>query len=232
MTNRGQILLYLHSRYESILDNTKWVPIALNTNNKSEYHVIHYQKTIVELLPKPYKTSCADYKRRIECLTKCKILYYKQISNQWPSFYYTDDLDSNWYISNTHNRNLEFQSKKRCEKVCGKSADCFKEYFLGTAKIASFLKDTGHNIYVFPPILPNTIFIQSAKMQIEEYLSFIASIISLWFGFSILMLSDVIVLIFSNINKIVYKIKAIYPSFYVNKLEIRMNINSMRMLHK
>ena len=39
-------------------------------------------------------------------------------------------------------------------------------------------------------------------MHIQEFLCFVKHIISLWFGFSIIMLSDVCVLIINKINKI------------------------------
>jgi hypothetical protein len=100
------------------------------------------------------------------------------------------------------NRSLDLIVEKECIKFCGLNDDCFKQYF--TFYSDEEVYDVGDNfvILVYPPDLPTLIFTHLPKMQTEEFICFIASIFSLWFGFSIIMLSDVCSAVSANLVKI------------------------------
>jgi hypothetical protein len=51
--------------------------------------------------------------------------------------------------------------------------------------------DNNSTILIYPPNLPSLIFTHSPKIQIEEFICFIASTVGFWFGFSFIILSVV-----------------------------------------
>ena len=57
----------------------------------------------------------------------------------------------------------------------------------------------GHILIIEYPSHPTTVYEISLKMTFEEYLCLIASIVSLWFGFSILLFTEICPKIFRKI---------------------------------
>jgi hypothetical protein len=101
------------------------------------------------------------------------------------------------------NSSLDLNLSDKCKKYCGNFKDCYKEYFhLDETRMKG---DIYEDFFTFLnlPTLPNTIIKHTAKMHFEEFLCFIASIVSLWFGFSVIMLTDVCLLIVKNFIKII-----------------------------
>jgi hypothetical protein len=200
--NIPQLFLFLHSRHEMITDsfednrvNITFIP---HYTSITKYHI-----TKVQLMPKPYKTSCVDYKKfgyrsRYDCILKCRINYYRKNFKGWPGIYLTDD-SSDEYMLNVleillKNESLDLELGKLCRKFCGIKIDCFREYFSFTESRIEY--DANSTIFIYPPNFPSLIFEHSPKMQLEQFICFIASIVNLWVGLSILMLLDVCSLIF------------------------------------
>jgi len=204
------IRLFIHSREEMIID-------SFEDNMEKIFYVkdltsfIKYNKKIVQLMPKPYQTSCVDYKlfgyrSRYDCLLKCRINFLKKEYNRWPGTYLTDQLSDDYMIDIlshiNKNQSLDFLMGKNCSNACELGNDCFKQYF-------SFkeFKDLGafnNNfcVSILRPDLPDLSFTHLPKVEFEEFICFAASIVSLWFGFSVFMLSDFCLLVINHFNKI------------------------------
>jgi len=92
--------------------------------------------------------------------------------------------------------NLSLEQK--CEKICGLDNDCVKEYF-----IPEYIREVWGNqsftIAVKPQRYPILSIKHSPKIQFEEFMCYITSIFSLWFGFSVIMLSKVCSLILKKL---------------------------------
>ena len=74
--------------------------------------------------------------------------------------------------------------------------DCYQEYYNTIYDKVSYR--FGY-IFIMPPSIPTTIIVHSKKLAFEEFLCYVASMISLWFGFSFIMLSDYYILIVNNV---------------------------------
>jgi len=114
---------------------------------------------------------------------------------------------------------LDLELSKTCDKFCGYFKDCYKEYFhLDERRIK---EDYLENYYIclICPTSSNTIIRHLPKIYLEEFLCFMASILSLWFGFSVIMLTDVCLLFIKNMNNLIFKLKA---NFIIVKLNVRL----------
>jgi hypothetical protein len=166
-------------------------------------------------MPKPYKNYCVDYTKfgfssRTDCIIKCRLKYFRDHYERWPGVYLTENLTNDYMFDAMEvllaNESLDFVLGKSCTKKCGSNTDCLKETFY-LKKSEEIDLDFNSTVFIFPPNLPSLKFENSPKIQVEEFICFIASIVSLWFGFSIIMLSDVCSLIFTIFVKIVNNYK-------------------------
>jgi len=92
-----QLYIYFHSRNEYIYYG--YDRNYLDIVRTSENNVINFYKTQINLMPKPYQTSCFDYRlkgyhSRDDCIFRCITDGYKNFSGEWPQFYYAFDLNS------------------------------------------------------------------------------------------------------------------------------------------
>ena len=96
-----------------------------------------------------------------------------------------------------------FNNSENCIEKCSHWTDCYKEYLIFDGKEARHRNELDFNdkylVLLEFPTHPTTIYEISLKMQFEEYLCLIASILSLWFGFSILMLNEICPQIFRSV---------------------------------
>ncbi len=214
-TTIPSIRLHLHSRNEMITDsyndNMAKITFSFNRISYTNYHM-----TSVQLMPKPYKTSCVNYKEfgynsRADCVAKCKIKYFRNEYKGWPGIYLTEEFSEELMLDIDSllekNESLDLILQKKCIKFCGLNDDCFKQFFGFYSEKEVYDLGDVFMVTVSPPDLPTLIFTHLPKIQVEEFICFIASIVSLWFGFSVMMLSDVCLVVFTNLNKIVYKYK-------------------------
>ena len=76
--------------------------------------------------------------------------------------------------------------------MCGQNTECLKEYFISDSKAYKYPTQKRKNFFLLInfPTHPTTIYEISLKMCFEEYLCLIASILSLWFGFNVVMVTD------------------------------------------
>lgn len=91
--------------------------------------------------------------------------------------------------------------------------DCESEYY-STSIIGQFDRDPvnypkynpWHGIFIYLPSGLNTHYVHSPRLQGVEYVCYFASVVSLWFGFSIITISEALVKAYElyqehNINK-------------------------------
>jgi hypothetical protein len=224
-------IFFLHSRYETVVDSSKWFFTTIEMKNGFKSRLIRYQKTIVNHMPKPYK-SCHHHKNisyhsKADCMFKCKAQNYIKIFGQWPEDYFTNEINSTLLMGQKLNKSMNLYLKTKCEKICDQNIDCFNEYFSLSEKNGES-NSQWQRIVIFAPATANTIIRESAKIQVEEFLCFIASIVSLWFGFSIFMLSNACIFVANYMNIILFKYKTKISNLRVKSLSIQMRVNSRR----
>ena len=78
---------------------------------------------------------------------------------------------------------------KTCHDLLANRIGCDQYYFKLSSKYYKFNNNL-YTICIFAHNYPTVIYELSLKMSFEEYMSLTASIISLWFGFSIIALTD------------------------------------------
>jgi hypothetical protein len=88
------------------------------------------------------------------------------------------------------NLTFNLNAEQKCDKIYGLEKKCVKEYYVPECieyrkRNSYFIFEVKHTLY---PILTIK---RSPKIKFEEFMCFITSIISLWFGFSVIMLSNV-----------------------------------------
>ena len=200
VTKIPQLFLHIHSRnqlplniYKSNFDTVRF--------RKGVANAIKYQKSSVKSLTKPYETNCYDFRQigfnsRKSCFEECQL---KSLEKQWlkhPGLFVVH-ISSNKIMvnmfneSNVEQREVENSVAKKCRQVCPLINDCYREYFTLTKYDQEIYRDQNYLI-IDVPDLPEISIRHSPKIYFEEFISFIGSLISLWFGFSIIMLSKVV----------------------------------------
>jgi hypothetical protein len=137
----------------------------------------------------------------------------------------TDNNESNLLMTeNNFTRNLDLKQNKECKNFCSFNNDCFTEYYVLKHKKEKYLGERDFKIFINRPFFLDLLIKHSPKIQIEEFLCFIASIIGLWFGFSIFMFTDIILLVMNFFIKKVNNYK-INISLKTKKSINRINTN-------
>ncbi|CAG2105369.1 unnamed protein product, partial [Medioppia subpectinata] len=105
-------------------------------------------------------------------------------------------------------QSLNFQSEYSaghstvdCKRVCGESPDCYHEYYQIVQTETYYPWPTNvtgadQTVHVFEftaPSLPMQTYRQNPALSLTEYLCLVSGIFSLWFGFSLLFVSDLCV---------------------------------------
>ncbi len=161
-------------------------------------------------MPKPYKTSCFDYKNfgyysRSDCIFKCKVGNYVKNQSEWPAKFFTDDRKSDLFMNNSGYDSMEFELSIKCRELCGESNDCFAENY----ELSEIRSDGKNGIFIIVislPTIPTLEFTHWPKIYFEEFLCLIGRIFTLWFGFSLVMLSDVCLLVVKQVKNITNKL--------------------------
>jgi hypothetical protein len=236
-------LFYFHSRIESVTEDFRPYPYTLNIQSERQ-SIIRFKKIRVELMSKPYKTSCFDYKNigyysRADCIFKCKVGNYAKNQSEWPAKFYTDDRRSDLVMNESSYNSMEFELSDKCRELCGESKDCFAENY-ELSEIRSYGENGLFTIVIPLPTIPTLIFTHWPKIRFEEFLCFIGSIFSLWFGFSIVMLSDVCLLVVKQVKNVTNKFNTkvtqnnliINNSFQMERIRNRKNFQQKRRFNK
>ena len=133
----------------------------------------------------PSTNPCFEGQTHEDCIINCQIREFIEKTGRHPPINLARS-NSSLYFANKSEYEL-FKWSDRCDRMCGRFTDCYKEYCL--IKDGEILTDYNeYQIMIDFPTHPTTEI--SLKMCFEEYLCLIASILSIWFGFSVIMLSD------------------------------------------
>ena len=212
-------LLHLHNRKQKIKHSLQNGLIVIN-KNKFQKALFSYAKTIIKLLPKPYKhiSLCVDYRlseyeSRYDCLSKCKLNYYINQQEIYPNNYLGYNLN-NYYFKHSQNKNIEMKLANICDLFCGYNDDCYKEYY--NIYQENLRDNKPFQLWLKPPSFPNTVITHSPKIEFQEFLCYISSIISLRFGFSFIMLTDLFVFIYKNFHQYIYRANNVIINNQIN----------------
>lgn len=89
---------------------------------------------------------------------------------------------------------------EQCLQTCTKMENCKNEYY-STSIIGQFDRDPVHypkfnplhGIFIYLPSGLNTRYVHSPRLHLTEYICYFASVFSLWFGFSIIAISQALI---------------------------------------
>ena len=197
----SKLYITFHSRKELIKCFSRQKFIEYKVDYKTCY--LEYHKTVVHSMAKPYETNCMDYRdvgfdSRNDCINKCRIRAFQdQWPNKWPGYYLTDNTSSQLKIDDSYemfgtNLTFDFLFGSKCRPICEARTECYSEYYDLKFKIRGLNFNDSNYLSVASPMVPDLIYTQSPEIHVEEFLTFIGSVVSLWFGFSIIILPKIL----------------------------------------
>ena len=217
--NISKLYVFFHSRKEYLWkfnpkdDGMSWSP------ETKTLHYLAYRKVITRYLPHPFATNCYDYGNdgyisSSHCIAMCKLKHWKKVlGNKWPGYYYTDNQTSDQYIVDIYDmtkydinyikRNIiDKQISLKCAEECKSMTSCNEEsYHVRIMQYDNFYDELW--LLILPPYNPDQIIVYSPAMSLEEFICLVGSLISLYFGFSIIMLSNMMSVVFKySVNKL------------------------------
>ncbi len=158
----------------------------------SNWYEINYSSKSYYLLSSPYQTDCIDYKLNTEylsqkdCIRKCRRRKSIEKCNAMPdrtNFFENElELVSDKVFDEQCTQTIDLN--KTCRSVCP-HMDCIKFYYKPFVSSNYKTKRSISEIAFSITTEPKTSLIYRPKLETIEFLSYIASILSLWFGFSI-----------------------------------------------
>jgi hypothetical protein len=181
--------LYFHDWFDAP-NGYEWNATPINLTN---WYAISYSLDTYRLLPKPYPTDCIDYHIRTEslsrkdCIRKCLIRESidkcNAISNDAQIYEWEIKSPDVKYSDHNCSKNLSLNNK--CNNFC-RHKDCVKTFYKPyvITSFANYTKDA--EILISLPMEPKRIYCYYPKIETIEFLCYLASILSLWFGFSFL----------------------------------------------
>ena len=231
--NISFIHLFVHSRKELI----KPMPpeaegISFSPSNQFAFF-IKYRRVITRSLPLPFDTNCFEYRNEEYisekgCIAQCRLKGWLSVHpNKWRGFNpatNSSDLIMVNVFANRYkykNRTFDKEIKIKCQKECKSMTNCYKEDFELKLIQYQYNSDTIW-VKILPPTIPDQVIQHIPKISFEEFVIFIGSLIGLYFGFSIIMLSNVCSVAFK------YVVQNISINQYLNtKLNSIKNINTI-----
>ena len=185
--------LYLHNGRDHI-DSYDWNALIMK---RGYSYTITYNVRTYRLLQSPYHTDCLHYDLKTEfmsrkdCIRKCKI---KESVNQCSAVAHKSDVFKGEPNVRFSNSTLESDCVKRlplnhlCHNQCHNN-DCFKQYIEPNVMEDRDIHDRIGNLTwlrVLIPFAPKTTFTHKPSIEPIEFLCYMASTLSIWFGFSVL----------------------------------------------
>ena len=197
-----------------------WNAMVLETHS---YYTIIYSYQSFQLLKSPFATNCTNYEletpflSRKDCIRKCKLKRSldecKVIGFETPV--YKNELMVE-FAQNEEKKECvkNLNSETFCQKECP-NLDCFNTYYrlMKTSQIGMGEGKDYVWVELVLPQEPETTFIHKPRIEMVEFICYMASTVSLWFGFSMFS-------VLTWFNTIVIKLKQ------VNYLGSEANIRS------
>ena len=169
-----------------------------------DYSHVKYRKIVIKRLITNSGNPCFVATTRQQCIEECVIKELKKRKKMYPVIFLSKDQDENTRFSKLEDLKYDVWMRG-CIDGCQLKDDCYKEHYIidGTEYAYHYSNKSRDLFYVMIefPTHPTTVYEISLKMSFEEYLCLIASILSLWFGFSILAFSESFPKLFINYYK-------------------------------
>ena len=181
------------------MESYDWNCLILKRGNlyTATYNVRTYQ-----LLQSPYQTDCLHYDlnteftSRKDCIRKCKInrslkrcsvvAHETDVLEGEPSVRFSNDTDEFDCVNRLGLNQL-------CHKQCHNN-DCFKQHIepnvMEDSAIAKLDNLTVLRFLI--PFAPKTTFTHKPSIEPIEFVCYMASTLSMWFGFSLLSVGDLV----------------------------------------
>ena len=215
--------IYLHDSSYSV-DPSSWNSVLLAPGN---YYSISFSYKSFHLLKSPFATNCADYKSdkqfvsRKDCLRNCKLERSIKKCGVIPHYIevYRGEASKNFAMNDQDRTCLaSLDLGTTCLRKCP-HVDCVKTYYKTSTSSAISLQNNSEvidkqiiQVEFVLPIEPETTFIHRPRIETVEFICYLASTVSLWFGvsmFSTLSLFDALFIKAKNFNFIetTYKIR-------------------------
>ena len=180
--------LFIHSNNEHI-SGYDWNGVVLKSQT---LYTISNSVRSYQLLPSPYLTDCIDYsqamaaKSRNDCVRKCKVRLSLEKCGV-----VSDEIDvysgeENVVFAKTKHE-ITCTRREKLEDICWKECphnDCFEQYM--EARIIQSSDVRYDKLRLMIPFEPRTTFRHKPCIQVIEFLCYLASTLSLWFGFSVI----------------------------------------------
>ena len=163
---------------------------------RNRYYAVTVAINSYYLLQSPYKTNCKQYytetefKSRKECIRMCKLNVSQSkcgvISHEVNVYRGEPNVR---FVGNDSEEHCvhKLDLKRNCFKLCP-NYDCFKQYIV--PKIESQYEFDHTQISITTPTNPMTVYRHKPRIEAFEFVCYIASALSLWFGFSVYSLYE------------------------------------------
>ena len=229
-----KVFVKTHPRRENLDTFYKENFIEMKHSFENNFHYINalvYKRVIVHSLPKPYETECYDFGRkgffsRSDCIDSCRKQNERNISGKkWPATYLNSDQNSEDRMSTvmqsfSNNFDEDMRIGLICKEKCGLHSECYYEsYEMDIQNLG--LKWDRNVIPILSPDESDLVYTIQPSMLFEEFLSYLGSYISFWFGFSALMLSNLLIDFSKKFCLKVMKRKSVLNQFNINVINVK-----------
>ena len=163
------------------------------------YYSVTYTYNFYQLLESPYPTDCKNYYlsskyiSRTDCIRKCKIKVSLELCGSISKDISVYSGEEGILFANTSGENCAdtISFRKHCLKMCPK-VDCFLQYYrtIKSSEYPGKLVDNYTRIDITTPVEPDTTFFHKPKIELIEFLCYVASMLSVWFGFSLITIMN------------------------------------------
>ena len=209
--------IFLHSGFD-LPDNDAWNGYEVNRHT---FNMITWKLSSFRLLESPYQTNCKDYRvsgqylSRTDCIRKCKI----QVSVEMCGVIFKGiDLmrsDPNiWFGGNRDVTQKECFYNLSFTDICLKRCshfDCSIDHYKVVVLLRT--KETHKNfskrftlLKIQIPTEPEASYTHQPRMELVEFICYLASTFNMWFGFSMLSLYYFLTILRNRVkNKMIKK---------------------------
>ena len=176
----------------------KYVQFESNYNSiRAEFGEVR-----TRLLEAPYDSNCKNYDRSL-CRNLCVATWTKNLTGLWSSLVSISNKDTptnrqmvRTDLMNKIQQEIDKSIRRQCQSECPES-ECSKTFYTLTEKrtMDKFLSRNHGNVTRLSIVTSRglrTTSVEMAMMTMVEFACILGSVINFWFGWSVLMLRDVI----------------------------------------
>lgn len=155
-------------------------------------YICSYSWNIVDLLPRPYDTDCNPHISRHFCIQKCMLHGYISTIGMTPPTEIINASDYKHFNDEDYNdatkRNMAVKISDECLSSC-KQMSCHSDFSI--TQVYGYLdkRSSGLKFMLKTPFSPVTRNRSQARIDLTEYLIYIASCLGSWFGISIVSMN-------------------------------------------